>query len=97
MSNGQQSEDNSTPTNTLSHNTDELNKLMQEAKDYYIDIPNNVWEIPEIRRRVFSGNALDSCPENGLLGMTVCGYEFKYAGIPFEYALETLAAHSRKN
>ena len=90
MSNEQHSEDNSTPTNTLLHN-----KSMKVAKDYYIDIPSHVWEIPEIKRRVFSGNALVSCPKNGLLGMTVCGYEFKYVGIPFEYALETLAAHSQ--
>ncbi len=77
----------------LKYNDDELNKLMKEAMDYYVGIPSYVWEIPEIKRRVFSGNALVNCPKNGLLGMTVCGHEFKYIGIPFEYALETLATH----
>ena len=60
-------------------------KYMTEAKKYYHDAPSTVWDIHEVKRRVYAGNALNNKPSECLLGETFNGYTFYYRGIPLYF------------
>ena len=51
---------------------------LAQAKKYYSDAPESVWDIQEVKNRVPKWN---DAGRRGLVGTTFGGYKFKYHGV----------------